>query len=252
MSDISAISAVILAAGRGSRLQSDKPKVLHQIGGVPMIFHTLDKLASLNLNQIIIVTGHLADQVESAVKSNYSVTFIRQLQPLGTGDAVLTGLTKVTADSTLVLVANGDDSAFYQPETIQQFIDSHHQTQAVASMLISHSDLAQQIGAIKLSTDGYYQGIINPSEVDPQTTPMIICCGLYIFNRSWLAQNLSKIEPNRKGEYPLTKLFDIAKDQNQIINLFKLTNPAEWSGINTPADLKAAQKLWETQNNVEN
>src|SRR4030042_5495284 len=124
---IKGFSAIVLAAGEGTRLAggapSPKPKVLYEIAGRPLIGYTLEILKKVGVGEIIIVVGYQADAVSKEVGSSYK--FAAQGQQLGTGHALKTGFAKVSPGLNNVLVVNGDDSAFYKPETIQKVLSNH-------------------------------------------------------------------------------------------------------------------------------
>src|SRR3990172_1957369 len=121
------IAAIILAAGKGTRLAGGAPspraKVLYEIGGKPLILHTLKLLKKVGIEEIILVVGHKAEEVKTVASKAYKFAF--QDKRLGTGHAAKLGLAQVSSKAETVMVLNGDDSAFYKEETLKKVVEKH-------------------------------------------------------------------------------------------------------------------------------
>lgn len=254
------LEAIVLAGGKGERMKSDTPKVLHQINGKPMIFYTLEKLIKLGIKNIIVVVGYKAGVVKKSIKSfvpeifqktlgacsdhlgGVHLKFAKQKELFGTADALKAALEKLNPETVSILVLNGDDSAFYSIETLRDFIES--QPRGRISVITAIKPDAE-IGRIIRDQDGNFEKILEFSEYQESSSSSDeINCGTYLFELSWLKKNLNKVQKNpQKGEYYLTEALNIAKNMGEQINLFQLKDPDEWMGINTQEDLERANLL---------
>jgi len=132
---MSKLAAVVLAGGRGTRMQSDLPKVLHALNDKPIIFYTLETLQKLDLEKIYIVVPEGSGQVKSEISETFkNVSFVDQVQPIGTANAVQTAINALDYDIDTILVLNGDDSAFYKSSTLNSFMKSHLDSQCLISI----------------------------------------------------------------------------------------------------------------------
>ncbi len=237
------VAAVILAGGKGTRMQSDLPKVLHQIAGRPMILRTLDNFGKLAMSQIVIVVGHKAEEVQAVIQSEFDCSFAVQAQPLGTANAVETALPSLDPHIKTILVVNGDDSAFYSIETIQQFLKSHLNYQAKVSILTTIVGDENKLGRVIRDEKGQFDQILEASEYATSGLhSREINCGAYVFDVEWLKANITEGPVSPKGEYYITELMNIAKKRQDTLNIFQLADPTQWHGINTQEELAAAQQ----------
>jgi bifunctional UDP-N-acetylglucosamine pyrophosphorylase / glucosamine-1-phosphate N-acetyltransferase len=238
------LAAIVLAGGKGVRMESDTPKVLHQISGKPMIFYTLEKLEGMGIQNIVVVVGYKAEEVKQAIISqNFKVQFAFQPEQHGTADAVKTAMQFLGESAETVLVLNGDDSAFYSRNTLADFIASHKENDPPISAITAMRPDASSVGRIIRDPDGSFSKILEFNEY--QSSKMQsneINCGAYIFNIKFLKENLPKVPMSQKGEYYLTELLNIAKESGKKVNLFELQNLQEWQGINTKEELLEANK----------
>ena len=238
------ISAIVLAAGKGTRMGSDKPKVLHEIGGRPMIEYTIEKLEQLGVLEIILVVGHGASEVKACIdpKCHYA----HQENPLGTGDAVKVGLQEVNDVSDTVMVLYGDDSAFYKVETLKAFLAFHINSGNLISDITADKPQTENVGRVIRDKDGNFKEIMEVWEYKESGLHSDeVNCGVYLFNKEWLKKNIGKIKnENEKKEYRITDVLNMA-DKSVKIGLFKLEDPSEWVGVNTPEELVKANKLME-------
>jgi bifunctional UDP-N-acetylglucosamine pyrophosphorylase/glucosamine-1-phosphate N-acetyltransferase len=234
------ISAIVLAGGRGKRMNSDLAKVLHTIADRPMVVHTLEKLKKLDLDDVIVVVGHQAENVKETLGPNH---YAHQAQPLGTGDAVRTGLSEVSEETKYILVVNGDDSAFYSVKTLQDFIENHIKSQAPISMITLNKPEAQ-IARVIRDEEGFLKEVIEWRDYpDSSEKSDEVNCGAYVFNAEFLRQNINKIPLSNTGEYYVTELLKMAREQGKKVNIFKLEDPNEWIGVNTQEELQKANEL---------
>jgi len=239
------IAAVILAGGKGSRMQSELPKVLHQVGGKPMILRNIEKLKSVGLEDFYIVVGYKAEEVEEAVSQKHDVVFATQDAPLGTNHALETALDLINPEwFEHIFVINGDDAALYENETLKKYIQSHIDSKALISVMTLKMEGAHELGKIFRDENGQFANTLEKFEYkDLDVVSNEINCGVYIYNTKWVSANVKKVQPNGKGEYPITDLIKMAKAQGETVNLYLLENKSEWLGVNTPEELEYANSL---------
>ncbi|MBI2022363.1 NTP transferase domain-containing protein [Candidatus Daviesbacteria bacterium] len=245
------LGAVIFAAGEGKRMESDLPKVLHPINGTPMILITLKKLVDLGIQNITVVVGYKAEEVKKVIHLAFHLRGVKlkyalQEKPLGTADALKTALKVIKPQTEQILVLNGDDSVFYSEQTLNDFISSHLVSDAFVSVLTVNKDDADLIGRVVRDDQGKFLKILEHADyLESGHNSKEINCGTYVFNKRWLESNISKVPINQKGEYYLTDLINIDKEEGFHINLVELKNPQEWLGINTKEELEKAQLSFE-------
>lgn len=244
------IAAIVMAGGKGTRMQSEKPKVLHEIGGEPMIFHTLRNLHQIGIADIFTVVSYRAQEVTDMVSSKFSVYFAHQLEPLGTGDAVKSALRKMEEEYQTVLVVGGDDSAFYSPATLTELVNSHLDTNSTISMMTLIDPEKERMGKVFRTDNGEFDQLLEHSDYSKlELTSDEVNCGVYLFDYNWLKKNIDLLQKNSiKGEYYITELINIAKKQGKKINIFILQNKNEWFGVNTPEELEQANQHFSKKN----
>lgn len=237
------IAAVVLAGGKGTRMQADLPKVLHHIIDRPMIFYTLENLNELGFSNIYVVVGHQSETVKENISSKFNCQFSYQPEPLGTAHAVECALNEINDSVETILVMNGDDSAFYKISTLREFIKSHYRNKCPVSMVTLNLVRERKLGRVVRNKKGEFESIIEAERVQDQgIISDEINCGLYLFNLKWLKKNIKKIKISEKGEYYLTDIFNLAKTLDFCVNLFRLKSKKEWVGVNTPDELLLANK----------
>ncbi|MBI4038176.1 NTP transferase domain-containing protein [Candidatus Daviesbacteria bacterium] len=244
MSNYSKIAAIVLAAGKGTRMGSSIPKVLLQIGGKTLVTHTLDKLQVVGINHIYIVVGFQKNEVKKILDKKWN--FIDQKKMLGTGDAVKKALRHIPKEVDKILVINSDDALFYQPKTLTEIIHRYLKSKAKMTILTSIQKGVDISGRVIRNEIGKIIEIKPNSQMSEEELKQNneVVCGLYIFDRDWLEKELPKIKPGKKGEYNITSLIDIALQFNLLQDII-LSNPDEWRSINTPREYKNAKNLWQ-------
>ena len=231
--------AIVFAAGLGTRMKSTLPKVLHKVVGLPMISYTLSNLRKAKFGEIIVVVGHKKLLVMKEV--GLGVIFAHQRKRLGTGDALLSGLQKLEKGIKDVVVLNGDDSAFYNPETLSNILNNHKESGAVMTFATLILDNSFGLGRVLRIENGLPLKIVEEKEASEEEKKIKeVNIGLYVFNRVWAERNIKKIEKSPGGEYYIVDLVKIALDQGEKVNLYNLGSQNEWIGVNTLEQLKEA------------
>jgi bifunctional UDP-N-acetylglucosamine pyrophosphorylase/glucosamine-1-phosphate N-acetyltransferase len=224
------LTIIILAAGQGTRMRSDLPKVLHPLAGRPMVCFVVDAARALEPDNLVVVVGHGADLVRQAVGSG--VTYVTQEEQLGTGHAVRQAERAVAGQAELVLVLYGD-TPLVQPETLQQVADHHQSTGAVATILTSRPAAPTGYGRIvRDGGTGRVLAIVEEREATPEQKAIDeVSSGIFCFRDPWLWPSLAAVQPSSGGEYYLTDLVAIACDQGKWVTAWPVADPLEVIGL---------------------
>ena len=234
------IETVILAAGKGKRMVSALPKVLHQICGRPMIAYVLDTLSSLGMASPIVVVGHGAEQVQAALGEG--VRFAVQAEQLGTGHAVMQAMPYLEGYAGTVLIIYGD-VPFLRPETIETLL-SHHRTQrATATVLTDLRDDPTGYGRVVRDTNGNVSRVVEePDASDQEREIREVNAGMYAIEAGALRDALRALRPaNVQGEYYLTDAIGVLLDGGHTVAAVVVSASQEATGINSRADLARAE-----------
>ena len=203
----------------------------------------MESVQSLGFSKIYVVVGHKSEEVKKEISSKFKCIFALQKEPLGTGDAVKSALDKIEENLDDLLVLNGDDSAFYSLQTLEQFIADHKKNNCPVSLMTLKIIRERRLGRVLRNNQGNFEKITEAERSDnPEISSDEINCGLYLFNQKWLKENIDKIKLSDRGEYYLTDIFNLAKEQGDCVNIFSLEDEREWVGVNTPDELVLANQ----------
>lgn len=238
------LAVVILAAGQGKRMNSKLPKVLHRLGGRPMIQHVLDTASALDPSRLVMVVGQGAEQVRATLDQD--VTFVEQAQRMGTGHAVMQAQA-VLDDSRDVLVLYGD-MPLLRPATLHALRQYYQEGDSPLAMLIVADDESRGFGRVTFDSAGRVQAVIEEAECTPeQLTIRELNAGVYCFEAQWLWSHLSQLplhaDKGDAGEYFLTDLVEIAVAEGFEISYLITEDSSETLGINTPEHLAEAEAV---------
>jgi bifunctional UDP-N-acetylglucosamine pyrophosphorylase/glucosamine-1-phosphate N-acetyltransferase len=246
-------TAIILAAGEGKRMKSQLPKVLHLLGGVPILFYPLNLAERNAFQKIIVVVGHKAEQVEKVlagrdisqgtVSSQGSPQTVLQPHRLGTGDAVLRAEPLLKDSTGPVFILNGD-TPLILPETLTALWETHLKEKATITFLTADMPNPKGYGRVIRRQDGSVSGIVEEKDAtDEERKIQEINSGTYIVAPQFLFDALHKISPeNAQKEYYLTDIIKIARDSGERVFAFK-ADAEEVLGINSRADLAQAEAI---------
>jgi len=242
------VQCVILAAGQGTRMKSEKPKVLHQIVGRPMVQYAIDSASSIGSLRPIVVIGHGAEQVKQAIGDH--VEYVLQAPQRGTGHALLQARAQIDPASETVLVLYGD-TPFIGAETLQRLLATHRDAHAALSLITFTPNDPALYGRIVRDANGRVVDIVEYKEATPeQRTMREVNSGIFCYQTPWLLDHLDKLQPRAgHGEYYLTDLVSIAA-REQAITATCSCDEAEVLGINDRAQLAAAERLMRDQINT--
>ncbi len=232
------IAAIILAAGKGTRMKSTLPKVLHRAAGLPLAAYPLRRAIKLGVKKIVlIVSKDVGDEV-SEVMSHYG-KFETAIQdpPLGTGHAVMAGMKKLENFSGHVLILYGD-VPLLKAETLERLINEHIQSEAALTFASAILDKPINYGRIIRSVKGEPVDIIEDRDATPQQKTILeMNAGLYIAESGFLRSALEQLKnENEQKEYYLTDLIKIAAHQGSKVSSIQIDDLFEWQGVNNPEE----------------
>ena len=238
------IDIVVLAAGKGTRMKSLLPKVLHKLAGKPMLGHVLDAANAVGDSKKIIVTGHGAEAVR-AIYSDPSISMVEQAEQLGTGHAVHMALPELRENSKVVILYG--DVPLITPNTISQMLNAVDDKSI--GLLTIRLNNPQGYGRIIRDADGLIEAIVEQKDASPQQLEVDeVNTGVMSLTSEQLAEWLPLIDNNNaQGEYYLTDLISIARKAGYSINGIHPSSVAEVEGINNRQQLAALERTYQTQ-----
>lgn len=236
------IAIIILAAGLGTRMKSDRAKVLHEVEGVPMISHVVKTAHALGAGEIIVVIGHQAAQVQKAVSDYAHLKFAIQDRQLGTGHAVMCALPEVSAQMDHVVILCGD-VPLLTPATVMRLIEDHVGDDRDVTVVAVEAPDPTGYGRIVMGNDQAVSCIVEEADASEAIKKIrTVNAGIYCVDRVFLKDALEKLEKNNsQGEFYLTDIVAIAHKENRSVGLVMADDPREVAGINTIAELQASE-----------
>jgi bifunctional UDP-N-acetylglucosamine pyrophosphorylase/glucosamine-1-phosphate N-acetyltransferase len=235
------ISSVILAAGQGTRMKSNLPKVLHQLLGKPMAWYALEAARQVTATQPVMVIGHGAEQVRLVLGD--VADYVLQAPQLGTGHAVMQAEPLLAGKTDLVLVTYAD-MPLLKADTLSRLLKMAQSHTDPVTMLTVTTNEVRGFGRILRDANGQVSGIIEEAQA---TTEQLMIHelnpGVYCFRADWLWQALKRIQLSPKGEYYLTDLVGMAVTQGHTIQSLSVEDLDEMIGINTRQHLAQAEGL---------
>lgn len=235
--------AVILAAGKGTRMKSSLPKVLHRIGGKPMIEHILDTLDEVRVDETYFVIGHQAEEVIERVGGR--ATPVLQREQLGTAHALMMTEPFLRDKDGTLIVLNGD-TPLVTGKTIEKLIRRHEERKAAATLLTTELENPFGYGRVMFDGLGRVVRIVEEKDATPEEKRIReVNVGLYAFNTAYLFPFLHQIDnQNEKGEYYLTDLFSILTKHGKEIVAYRTEDQDETISINDRIALSEAEKIF--------
>lgn len=235
------LSAVILAAGQGTRMKSSLPKVLHPILGKHLACYALEAARQVTQATPVMVIGHGAEQVRQALGNQ--AEYVLQQPQLGTGHAVMQAEPLLAGKTDLVLVIYAD-MPLLSAQTIGDLVEKAKSHPGLVSMLTVTSPESRGFGRILRNADGQVMGIVEEAQATAeQLRIQELNPGVYCFQADWLWRALKRIQLSPKGEYYLTDLVGMAVAEGADIQTLEVEDPNEVIGINTRLHLAQAEAL---------
>ena len=242
------LSAVILAAGQGTRMRSALPKVLHPLLGRPMVWYALETAQKVIGTKPVMVIGHGAEQIRQVVGE--AAQFVLQETQLGTGHAVLQTEPLLKGSSALVIVTYAD-MPLLREQTLKRLVEAHQANPGAAiTMLTLVDEQARGFGRVLRNAAGYVEAVIEEAEATPEQRLIDeLNAGVYCFTASWLWPALRRIPLSSKGEFYLTDLVGIAAADGLPVQAISTEEPGEALGINNRVHLAEAEAVLRQRTN---
>ncbi len=234
------IACVILAAGKGVRMHSALPKVLHPLLGRPLVTYAIDTAQEVTRRQPILVIGHGADEIRQI--TGESVQYVLQQPQLGTGHAVMQAESLQRDQSDLVLVTYAD-MPLLRTETLSLLVRTQQEQSSALTLLTTVSDQPRGFGRISRDENGQVCSVVEEAQATPEQLAIDeLNVGVYCFDASWLWDALHEVELSPKGEYYLTDLVEIAVSSGRKVHTCQVDDIDETIGINTRVHLAEASE----------
>lgn len=236
------LTGIILAAGKGTRMKSSIPKVLHKVANKTMLDHVIDSLESVDCNKSMVVIGHKKEMVKKEV--NRKVNYVIQDKQLGTGHAVMMCKDQLP-DNGDVLIVYGD-TPLLTSKTLKKFVKSHKDNGNVISVLSAKVDNPFGYGRIIKDSKGSLVKIVEQKDASNKEKRVNeINSGIYCIKANDLKEGLKSLDNNNsQNEYYLTDLVSILKSQNKKVSSYIIDDNKEIKGVNTRKDLFDVQKIF--------
>ncbi len=237
------LATVIMAAGKGTRMKSDLAKVLHPIGGEPMIHYVIQLARQLGSQRVIAVIGHQKERVRAELDYEH-IEFAVQEPQLGTGHAVMQAEPLLHDYNGDVLVLSGDVPLLTE-NTMRRLIDLHRNHQAMATVLTTVMPDPTGYGrVIRAHTDDVVKIVEHKDATEEERSIKEINSGIYIFNSKELFASLKKINANNaQNEYYLPDVLKVMISENKKVSALITEDYHEISGINTVEQLQEAEHV---------
>ncbi|MEK8130817.1 bifunctional UDP-N-acetylglucosamine diphosphorylase/glucosamine-1-phosphate N-acetyltransferase GlmU [Paenibacillus filicis] len=234
--------AIVLAAGKGTRMKSKQYKVLHTVCGKPMVQHVLDSLKGIVGGQIVVIVGHGAEQVKEQLGS--SVQYALQEKQLGTAHAVLMSQDLLQHQTGATIIVSGD-TPLIRSETLEQLMEQHEKSQAAAVVLTAVLDDPTGYGRIIRTPDGFVERIVEHKDAtETERAVSEVSTGIFCFDNQALFQALRQVKnDNAQGEYYLPDVIEIMRKAGRSISAFPTPAVEDGMGVNDRVQLAAVEKL---------
>ena len=243
------LSVIVLAAGKGTRMKSEKAKVLHEVFYAPMIHHVLAATLPLRPMQTVVIIGHQKAAVAEVLQS-FALTCVVQEEQLGTGHAVLIAEKIITAAADTVMILCGD-TPLIQAATLIEMYDRHRHHQAALTLMTTVLDNPTNYGRIISDNTNRIQGIVEQKDADEEQRRIKeINAGIYCVDKTFLFSALKKVgTDNSQGEVYLTDIVKIAVAGELVVEKYQVPSPVDVLGVNSRVELAGAQNELQMRRN---
>ena len=234
-------TALILAAGEGTRMKSATPKVAHAILGEPLVRYVVDAARDAGCERIVVITGHSAEEVENLLED---VECVRQSDQLGTGHAVMCARDSLSGFEGSLLVLSGD-TPLLQAETLAGLVAMRETSGAALTLLTTHLHDPSGYGRIVRDRDGAVEAIVEHKDLAPEQHELTeVNTGTYCFDASTLFAHLHRLSSdNAQGEFYLTDMVTVFRSEGLAVAAVTTDEPGETMGVNTRIQLAEASRV---------
>jgi bifunctional UDP-N-acetylglucosamine pyrophosphorylase/glucosamine-1-phosphate N-acetyltransferase len=234
-------SVVLLAAGKGTRMRSKLPKVLHPLSGQPLIWYAMQAIKEFSDEPPVVVIGEHSEAVEEVVGK--AAQFVTQEDQLGTGHAVMQATSLLQGKSDLVVVVQAD-MPMLTGETLKKLISTQENNPGPLTILTVISENPRGFGRVLRDNEEHVTAIVEEVDATPKQLAITeLNAGTYCFQSDWLWDNLEKLPLSSNGEYFLTDAIGLASSAGLPVEACILENPIEAMGINTRVHLAEAEAI---------
>jgi bifunctional UDP-N-acetylglucosamine pyrophosphorylase/glucosamine-1-phosphate N-acetyltransferase len=244
MTDKFSLQALVLAAGRGTRMKSTCAKVLHTAFELPLLEHVLRAAGRLTPEPLTVVVGHQAEAVEAAFAGR-GLVFVRQEPQLGTGHAVRLAAAQLARQPQRAVLVIYGDMPLLRPETLKTLAETHFAQRAVATLLTCVLDDPGAYGRVVRDEAGHVRRIVEAADATPgERAIREINAGVYVFEVPALERALARLEnENAQGELYLTDVIELLSREERLVQALTSDDPSEALGVNTLAELAQASEV---------
>jgi bifunctional UDP-N-acetylglucosamine pyrophosphorylase/glucosamine-1-phosphate N-acetyltransferase/UDP-N-acetylglucosamine pyrophosphorylase len=234
--------AVVLAAGKGTRMKSDLPKVLCPALGRPMIQWVVEALLEVAIQRVLVVVGYRSDLVRSELADRPRLRFVEQTEQLGTGHAVMVCREQLQSHRGPVLILAGD-SPLVQPRTLRRLLDEYDEHRPACILGTLNVDDPTGLGRIVRDDQGAFVGIVEQKDATPQQSLIReVNMSTYVFDADSLLSALSQLQNNnRQREYYLTDCPGILRASGHDVRALPVLQPCEGLSVNNLEELGAVE-----------
>lgn len=234
--------AIVMAAGKGTRMKSDLPKVLCQACGRPLIDFVLDALRAVGVERVVVVVGYRAADVRDALADRPNVEFAVQESQLGTGHAVMTCRDQIASHDGAVLVLAGD-SPLAQKTSLARLLREFEESHPACILGTLHKDNPEGLGRILRDSEGTFLGIVEEKDADEtQRQVTEVNMSTYLFDAASLLRALDQLsDQNQQGEYYITDCPGILRRDGEDVRALPVLAACEALSVNTVEELEIVE-----------
>jgi bifunctional UDP-N-acetylglucosamine pyrophosphorylase/glucosamine-1-phosphate N-acetyltransferase len=234
------IFAVVLAAGKGTRMKSNRAKVLHTLCGVPMVNYVIEAIRPLAPERLLVVVGHQAELVEAVLPEDAEP--VVQKEQLGTGDAVRVALRTLEGEEEGVLLVINGDGPLISEQTLGELVERHRSAGVGATVLVAELDDPSGLGRV-VEEAGVVRIVEERDTTETESGIKLVNLGLYAFELSEIRDALSDLtSENEQGELYLTDVLEIIGRRSRAVT-YRLKNPEEANLVNDRSQLARAEEI---------
>lgn len=234
-------AALVLAAGKGTRMRSRRHKVLHELCGAPMAAHVVAAASQAGVKTVAMVVGHQAQAVREVMGAK--LLYVEQRQQRGTGHAVAQAQAALGPRTKHLLVMNGD-VPLVRAETVRALMQAHADAGATMTMLTVSGGAVEGLGRVRRDGRGRVKAVVEESELTAgERTITEVNAGVYCFDAAWLWPALDKLRPSKQGEVYLTSLVRLAYAEGRPAVAVQAQDTTEGLGVDTRLRLAEAEDL---------
>mgnify|MGYP000972143277 CR=1 FL=1 len=233
--------AIVLAAGKGTRMKSALPKVLHQVAGKSMLAHVLKSVSEVEIAKNVVIVGHEADRVIATLPKG--TQFVKQVEQLGTGHAVKMAKETINDEDTIVVLCG--DTPLIEKETLEKLFAYHLENEYMATVLTTKVEDPTGYGRVIRDSEGNFEKIVEQKDANEEELAVNeINSGIYCFKGDKLKEALDLLDNNNaQGEYYLTDTMKIIKDKGSKVGVFVGATIEELMGVNSRVQLAQAEAI---------